>query len=1263
MAAYIGKISALVTASTADLERKLQGAKGQVNAFGSSLNRTITTAARSAQSSLNDIFTPLQRIQRALDVGRNARLGLVTPQQVETIQRAVSVASQINKPIAEGRKQFEALSQSVQAGFLPALGLAQQRVAGLNDLLERSGTVSERSFSAVAARVERTTQAIQRLGEAQRIVSTGLTGNELSFFAPNVRDELTRSSQLSQRAGGLSASLLSDGSIARDVQQLANLRNQIINTQATIESGILVNADTKKAEQRLDELLFRSSRLRTSLEDRIQVSVDTKQAESAFASIQARFDAVELNRRSGATARASALAFEDATAGVMAYQAPKDDRLIGRRETTLDDEIARIRELDKEYQKLPVAAQQSLQSQVDRLNEVGNAAKKGTAGVGLLRDELGRTGDAIRKASLAESSRSLNILSQSDLRGQRISELAEERKALADQFRSSLGGSGVGGISVGLDTKALKAVGTEVEFVQQRLSDLGTEARGPTLAALDRLRSGAAKLFQGGQIDTERGRKQLALLRQEVIKTLSAAGGGSQKTIADQLARVSNISRRGDIGRLGVDRAQLAIQQGLFAVDDFFSVTGDLQQRVRAVGNNVTQLGFIIGKTQGLFAALAAVIVTQVLVAYLKYANGGKTAADKTKALNDALTKQRDTAKEVASAIDSLASSLSTGAFSSLANDAQQFAKGLSEVIKKQKELRASRVESLDGRAQDSLANRTRLDRELEDETNIGRRIAILTERRRTERERAARVANVQNARLPTAAETAALISNIALPRRDIPAGVMDNRLRDEIRIEADTAAQRLRDAVNRIADTLDGAAEGTAGALVAQLSAIRAAQEQISAAGQETTIVGQNTAEAAAAQQQLVQLAEQEVVLRDRLADILDRATNEALSAANQASASLRISQAEVARAIEAGTPGAAEFQRQLDALSLSVNSALTSLSKASEIEDDAGRASATEAARRQVDEALRLATASEQQRTALAQATRSIESFSSAIEGVTQSADSNLASAFEAVRNARQTIFDEGRVTEPGQQQRELNRQAERNAVEFLREQGVLRRKLDVAIEEAEARNIEAGGSPIGRAITERLAEIDAALASRDTTAGARAQLLAERRRQESALAFEEQDGILKNDRVQRAAQEIQSRANEVAAGSRGREAALSEAERTMQSIAATRADLRAAERQKLITPEQSDRALRESVSNAFKAGAPAIAALADAASNTRPSRAALEASDISTAEGARELNRLLRGDDPAKDQNLAELRIQSRYLQELVQLAKDNNIPIAD
>jgi len=54
--------------------------------------------------------------------------------------------------------------------------------------------------------------------------------------------------------------------------------------------------------------------------------------------------------------------------------------------------------------------------------------------------------------------------------------------------------------------------------------------------------------------------------------------------------------------------------------------------------------------------------------------------------------------------------------------------------------------------------------------------------------------------------------------------------------------------------------------------------------------------------------------------------------------------------------------------------------------------------------------------------------------------------------------------------------------------------------------------------------------------------------------------------------------------------------------------------------------------------------------------PSRAALNVADTNTMEGQRELNRLLRGDDPNRDVNLVELQKQSELLQGVIDAIKE-------
>jgi hypothetical protein len=86
-----------------------------------------------------------------------------------------------------------------------------------------------------------------------------------------------------------------------------------------------------------------------------------------------------------------------------------------------------------------------------------------------------------------------------------------------------------------------------------------------------------------------------------------------------------------------------------------------------------------------------------------------------------------------------------------------------------------------------------------------------------------------------------------------------------------------------------------------------------------------------------------------------------------------------------------------------------------------------------------------------------------------------------------------------------------------------------------------------------------------------------------------------------------------------------------------------------------------LRQALANQMESVAPMLKGFQDERENAMlqgPSRAALNVSDVSTSQGASELTRLLRGDDSAKDVNLAELQKQSGYLEDIRNDLKANN-----
>jgi hypothetical protein len=86
-----------------------------------------------------------------------------------------------------------------------------------------------------------------------------------------------------------------------------------------------------------------------------------------------------------------------------------------------------------------------------------------------------------------------------------------------------------------------------------------------------------------------------------------------------------------------------------------------------------------------------------------------------------------------------------------------------------------------------------------------------------------------------------------------------------------------------------------------------------------------------------------------------------------------------------------------------------------------------------------------------------------------------------------------------------------------------------------------------------------------------------------------------------------------------------------------------------------------LEKGIKNQMEEVAPMLAGFEEERMNARlqgPSRAALQMSDVSTSQGAAELTRLIRGDDSAKDVNLAELRKQTSKFDDLISAIKEQN-----
>ena len=291
------------------------------------------------------------------------------------------------------------------------------------------------------------------------------------------------------------------------------------------------------------------------------------------------------------------------------------------------------------------------------------------------------------------------------------------RQALGQRFSESFGGAGRAGLALGVDESSLRGIGGQIEFVQGRLAGLAQAVRGPTIAALEAFRVRAQQLFEGGALDTTEGRRELQLLREELIRTLSAAGGGSRRSLAEALRRA------GDIGRGGFDRFGLAIQQAAFAVEDFFSVTGGLDQRVRAAGNNISQLGFVLGGTEGLIVGISAAIGAQLVAALIRWSDAGRTSEDRTKALNAALERQKSIVDSLAQSYEKVAEAIQDAGLSQRGRRDAEIRRQVEDIQRQQRQAREQRILGADEGVASARASVARAERELAGATTAGQQV------------------------------------------------------------------------------------------------------------------------------------------------------------------------------------------------------------------------------------------------------------------------------------------------------------------------------------------------------------------------------------------------------------------------------------------------------------------------------------------------------------------------------------------------------------
>jgi len=400
--------------------------------------------------------------------------------------------------------------------------------------------------------------------------------------------------------------------------------------------------------------------------------------------------------------------------------------------------------------------------------------------------------------------------------------------------------------------------------------------------------------------------------------------------------------RGGDIGRGASGNAGMALAQLGYGIDDFMSTSGGLEQKLRGVSNNLTQMAFILGGTTGLFVGLGVVMAAQVGIQFMKYINNGRSAEDQTKALNDALARQKTLVEELAQAFQSLGESLAQGTLSAAGERGAEFERQMDGIQKKQAESRRERVGILDPAVQRERFEQNRIDREMQNSGDPAQRAALAREL-------------VESRAREQIAVDAAVARAAVTPDPESVASTLRGTVRETEFLEDGRLVARSREQAELRRSQIDGGVAGAKGDPMRLASVVRDRLEERSAVARQSIGVSNfdQAAEIMRARADVASLETLLASLEEPVRDAFERAAAEVVRSARGPAEQIREAQEEVAKAIELGLPGARIFGIQLDQTSELLTAANKKLKDAVAGRDEQGNKLSDEERQNRVEEA----------------------------------------------------------------------------------------------------------------------------------------------------------------------------------------------------------------------------------------------------------------------------------------------------------------------
>lgn len=682
--------------------------------------------------------------------------------------------------------------------------------------------------------------------------------------------------------------------------------------------------------RRLNESVIRSDERISGLEGQRQELVALRDSgrlgdDSAIAQVESQI-AAERARR----ARAAALAARVGSARARSLSTVDVNEQIGIERIGFSDVVARQRDLQQRAESLGIAP---LIKEANQLNKTAIDLKRSLSAA----FQAAKDDPEAGVASLEKFRAKLyGQIAAYDSLDKKIRTASDAQR----QFNLFLAASG--GLSDKLDP-TLEGVASDIATTKQfrgqygRDNDLGRVATAERVALAERrvnsLILQRQKIEEAKGLSDEKRAKAFAknrrLIEAEGQAALDAAADNSGGIFPRSQVNEAATRRRKSTGSFGVAgsaAAQLAVQQGLFAVDDLISSTGGLEYKLRAIGNNITQLGLLVGQsgvipglsaTTGLAIGLATVIGGQLLSALLRFASGSEAADRRADALNESLAKQKSLAEQVANAFRSIGDSTISSAFSAGTKDARDFAKSLADLEKEQAKSRKEMIAGIDPAVVRERASQEQINKRLQSESNVGRRVQLERDRRDSQRRERAAIDAAVARPAPTGEEAAQAIARSAQREFAAATALMDPAAPPDVNFTARRDAQ-----FSRAADARR--AEGDPFEL---LKILRAQQSELRAGGLGDGFFGSpGVADS---------IAELETLIRSLeapLREAADSLSRDFLSGAKAASLGIGRALDSIADSINNGVPGAGLVQDSLERIASKIQAAQDSVEKALE-------------------------------------------------------------------------------------------------------------------------------------------------------------------------------------------------------------------------------------------------------------------------------------------------------------------------------------------